>query len=152
MNQGINKLFTKDVVYINENASLMDANDIMNNHNFRHLPVVNNENYLVGILSKSDFSALKYVDTRFTGFNVKMVMSSPVKTVSKFTTVSDVAKIFIEQKLNCVVVAGDDELIGIVTSEDLIKLLIEYPAAYKNDDQLDLAALAEEGWISATFN
>jgi len=152
MNQVINHLFTKDVIYINEDASLLDANDIMNNHNFRHLPVVNDKNYLVGILSKSDFAALKYVDTRYTGFTVKMVMSSPVKTVSKYSRVSDVAKIFLEQKLSCVVIAGDDELVGILTTEDLLKLLVDYPRAYKDDEQIDLAALAEDGWISATFN
>lgn len=152
MEQLINKLYSKNVIHISQDASLSEANDLMNNYNIRHLPVVNEENYLVGILSKSDYIALKYVDSRFKGFCVKDVMTSPVKVVSHFTKVTDVAKLFLVNKLSSVLIARNDELAGILTTEDLLKLLADYPEKMRQYEELDLAALADEGWVSATFN
>ena len=117
MEQSINKLYTKNVIHINQEAPLNEANELMNNYNIRHLPVVNDENYLVGILSKSDYVALKYVDSRFKGFFVKDVMTSPVKIVSQFTKVSEVAKLFLVNKLSSVLISNkEDELAGILTT------------------------------------
>lgn len=47
-------LMITDVISINENASLMKAPVLMNKYNVRRLPVVNNDNKLVGIITRMD--------------------------------------------------------------------------------------------------
>ncbi len=150
MRQQIKNIFSEDLVTIKENANLSEADDLMNNYNIRHLPVVNLDNELVGILSKSDYSALRYIDSRFVNHKVNVFMSSPVKMVRPTASVKSVAQIFIEKKINCVIVADENEMLGILTSEDLIRLLAEENEFLKGMEQLDLAALADEGWISMT--
>lgn len=150
MQQSIQRIYTKNVIKINENESLFQANDLMNNYNIRHLPVVDNEEYLVGLLSKTDFYGLRLHDSRFTGFTVKDVMSNPVKMVTPNTKVSHVVEIMLAHKISCVLIANHEELLGILTTEDLLKLLIDLQTAQRDLQILDLAALAEEGWISAT--
>jgi len=47
-------LMIRNVVSISENASLMKAPVLMNNHNVRRLPVVSKDNTLVGIITRMD--------------------------------------------------------------------------------------------------
>lgn len=149
METSIKKIFTKQVVSINHKAELNTANEMMNNYNIRHLPVVDDESYLVGIISKSDFNGLKYSDSRFSGFQVKDVMSSPVKMVSSSAKVSEVAEIMLSAKISCVLIAKDDDMIGILTTDDLLRLLVQTEALQAAMDEFDLEMLAEEGWISS---
>ncbi len=150
MLSGIKSIYSKNLITIKQNENLDKAEDLMNNYNIRHLPVLDEDQILVGILSKSDYSAIKYVDTRLNKFNVKTFMSSPVKAISKAASVREVAELFISKKLNCLIVVDDQEAIGIITSEDLIRLLANNSDFINEAEQLDLAALADEGWISGT--
>lgn len=150
METSVNKIYTRQVVNIQQDADLSTANDMMNNYNIRHLPVVDHDNFLVGILSRSDFNGLKFVDSRFSGFKVKQVMTSPVKIVSVTAKVSEVAETMLSAKISCVLVAKDDEMIGILTTDDLLRLLVKVDAMQDAVDEFDLEALVDEGWISAT--
>lgn len=150
MKQQIKNIFSDDLVTIKEGASLAEADDLMNNYNIRHLPVMNADCELVGILSKSDYAGLKYIDSRYTNHKVNIFMSSPVEMVRTTATVKHVARMFIEKKINSVLVTDDTEVIGILTSEDLLRILAEDSGFVAGMEQLDLAALADEGWISMT--
>ena len=151
MEQTINRIYSNHLVTIEADADLISADEKMNNYNIRHLPVVDAENVLVGLISKSDFIALKLMDSRMKPFTVKDVMSSPVKAVAKTASVQEVARLFVNKKISSVIVVDNQEAVGIVTVEDLIKLLAEKPELIEESEQLDLAALAEEGWISNTI-
>ena len=150
MENKINRIYTKKLVSIKEDSTLAEAEDLMNNYNIRHLPVVDSEDILVGLLSKSDFIGLKYADSRMKGFVVRDLMSSPVKAVAPDAKVQEVAKLFIDKKISCALVIKQDEAVGIVTSEDLLRLLVEKDTRLEAE-QLDLAAMADEGWISMTM-
>ncbi len=150
MYEQIKNHFSKNVITISQEESLSQADDMMNNYNIRHLPVVDQDNTLVGIISKSDFVALKYVDSRLKDYKVRTFMSTPVKAVRKTTSIKEVAKLFVDKKISSVVVVDEKEVIGILTSEDLIRLLAGDNDYLNETEQLDLAALAEDGWISMT--
>lgn len=152
METTINRIYSNHLVTIQLTADLVTAEEKMNNYNIRHLPVVDAENILVGLLSKSDFIALKLVDSRMKTFKVRDVMSSPVKAVGKNATVQEVARLFVNKKISSVIVVDNQEAVGIVTAEDLIKLLAEKPEMIEESEQMDLAALAEAGWISNTIS
>jgi acetoin utilization protein AcuB len=151
MGQTINRIYSNHLVTTDLNADLSSAEEKMNNYNIRHLPVVDADNILVGLISKSDFIALKLIDSRMKPFKVKDVMSSPVKAVGKTASVQDVARLFVNKKISSLIVVDNQEAVGIVTAEDLIKLLAEKPELVDESEQLDLAALAEAGWISNTI-
>ena len=150
MKQQIKNIFSDNLVTIKEDESLSAADDLMTNCNIRHLPVVNKNNKLIGMLSKADYAALRYSDSKFANHKVKVFMSSPVKVVSPTATVRSVARIFMEKKISSVIVSDDTGMVGILTSEDLIRLLAEENEFLKDMEQLDLASLADEGWISMT--
>lgn len=149
METHIRHIFKKDLVTLRDTDTLHEADELMNNYNIRHLPVVDDTNTLVGILAKSDFIGLKHVDSRMRDFSVKSLMSSPVKTVSLTAKVKAVAQLFVSKKISCAMVSDGVEIVGIVTSEDLIRMLADHEE-FGDELQMDLAELASEGWISTT--
>ena len=50
----ISKSMTRDVVTIDKKANILDATDKMINRKIRHLPVVEHDNRLIGIVSDRD--------------------------------------------------------------------------------------------------
>lgn len=150
METHVKHIFSKNLVTLRDTDTLHQAEDLMNNYNIRHLPVVDDTNTLVGILSKSDFIGLKHVDSRLRDFSVKSLMSSPVKTVDINAKVKAVAQLFVSKKISSCLIMDNGEVVGIVTSEDLIRMLANREESGDADQQMDLAELASEGWISAT--
>jgi len=51
LDQSLNNVMTKNVITIQEDSSLNEARRTIQTHKTRHLPVVNQENKLVGLLS-----------------------------------------------------------------------------------------------------
>lgn len=152
MQKNIKEIYSKNLITVYQDLVVGEANEIMNNHNFRHLPVVDKKGFLVGIISKSDFMGLKYVDTRLTQFTIKQIMSSPVATISQFAKVKDVAQMFIEKKISAAVIIKDEEAAGIVTTEDLLRLLAQPDEKKYGVQEMDILSLASEGWISFAKN
>jgi predicted transcriptional regulator len=150
METQIKNILSKDLITVQETDSLQQAEDLMNNYNVRHLPVVDASRTLTGLLSRQDFSALRYVDSRLQQFKVKNFMSSPVISVGLNSKVKAVAQLFVAKKISSALIINNGEVAGIVTSEDLIKILAEAEDLSAEAEQMDLSELASEGWISST--
>ena len=133
---------TREVVFVNRTTPLKDVADILNRNDISGLPVVDDENKVVGIISEKDFLfSMGTKETRtFMGVvahclknkgcvaismqkqKAQDIMSSPAVTVSENTLVSEIAGIFTEKKINRTPVTDrNDILIGIVTRTDIVK-------------------------------
>ena len=133
---------TREVVFVNRTTPLKDVADILNRNDISGLPVVDDENKVVGIISEKDFLfSMGTKETRtFMGVvahclknkgcvaismqkqKAKDIMSFPAVTVSENTLVSEIAGIFTEKKINRTPVTDSNNiLIGIVTRTDIVK-------------------------------
>jgi len=133
---------TEEVVFVNRTTPLKDVADILNRHDISGVPVVDDENKVVGVISEKDFLFnMGAKETRtFMGVvahclknkgcvaismqkqKAQDIMSSPAVTVSENTLVSEIASIFTEKKINRTPVTDpNDILIGIVTRTDIVK-------------------------------
>ena len=118
---------TRDVIVAAPDLSLRDAQRIMDALRIRHLPVVR-AGKVVGILSDRDV----LLRTRLDGdtptvedTSVEAAMSPCPISCRPNTTVSWLAETMVSVKIDAVPVVGvDDRLLGIVTSSDLLALLI----------------------------
>jgi acetoin utilization protein AcuB len=112
---------TRDIVVVPPSARLSEARRVMDRMHIRHLPVVAG-GALVGILSDRDLLRQQGDDrARLCGD----VMTPSPLICSPDTSVSQVAALMIDHKVDCVPVVSGGTLVGLVTSTDLLELLIQ---------------------------
>jgi IMP dehydrogenase len=118
-----------DPVIVKPGQTLQDAEDIMASYKISGVPVVDDNNKLLGILTNRDM--------RFTkdfSFNVEEKMTNmPLVTAKEGTTLEEAADIMHANKIEKLPIVNDqDNLIGLITIKDINKKR-EYPNANKDE-------------------
>ncbi|MBD3823287.1 MAG: IMP dehydrogenase [Epsilonproteobacteria bacterium] len=118
-----------DPVYVHPDATIGEANNIMNEYKISGVPVVDGHNKLLGILTNRDMRFEK--DMRKL---VKDVMTKmPLITAKKGISLDDAADIMHQNKIEKLPVIDDEGFLkGLVTIKD-IKKRIEYPNSNKDE-------------------
>ena len=118
-------------------ADLQSSFEKMKSRNFRHLPVVSENNEVVGIISDRDFQRAMQIDeadyfssrVACASFDpqakVRDYMCWPVQTISEECSIVEVAHMMIAKKISAVLVSRQSTIIGILTTEDMLRALIE---------------------------
>ena len=116
---------TRSLLTVRWNLSLEDAWKMMKERSIRHLPVLDAEGGLIGILSDRDVKrAMDPVHSTFMqGAIVGDFMSWPILSVEQDASLLDALAILLEQKVSAVLVTKNNFPSGILTSEDLLRLL-----------------------------
>ena len=117
------EIMSRDVVYIAPGASLKEAYAVMRSVGVRHLPVVD-KHKLVGILSDRD--VLPFTRNHVVvqdGFVDEVMAESPIVASPK-TTIARLAEHMLEYKIDSIPVVDGERMVGLVTSTDLIALLL----------------------------
>lgn len=125
-------LMTPEPMTVNENNSLLLVWERMSIGRIRHIPVVRGSR-LVGLVSSRDILAAspsRLVDEdedmareMLSRVPVGEVMKRELITVRADTDVETACNLLLENKFDCLPVVDDgDELIGIVTASDFLKL------------------------------
>lgn len=132
----IDKIMVKDVVSIDRYTRFSDLRKILEHYDFHHLPVIDDGNRLIGMVSATDilkhslsasFFAPSEVNESFLDRNISVntIMQTQMVTVPPTTEIHEAAKILYHSKFNCLPVVDDDNLLmGIVTTKDLVGQLI----------------------------
>ncbi|MFV0143921.1 CBS domain-containing protein [Empedobacter falsenii] len=127
------QIMAKVLIAVPANKKLSEVNELFKEYNIRHIPVTEGAK-LVGVVSKNDVSRLGYgvgdVDTKalnalYDTYELKDVMVKEPVTVSSDTNIKDVAEILSQQSFHSLPVVDNDEVVGIVTSTDLVNYLLE---------------------------
>lgn len=131
----VSVIMTKNVIKLNKTDNLIKAEKLFKKHKIRHIPVVDG-NKIVGMLSYTDLLRISFVDavdddaeevdvTLYNMFTIEQVMAKKLITVSPETTIKETAEILSKNEFHALPVCLGDLLVGIVTTTDLIKYLID---------------------------
>ncbi len=125
---------TRQVTTLGRNETLKSADDIMRLGRIRHLPVVDDDGNLAGIVTQRDLfhggllRALGYGaharDKALDGLVVKEAMKTEVLTTSASTPLAQAASLMLERKVGCLVVVDGAKVVGILTEADFVKLAV----------------------------
>ena len=129
----VKDLMQTDIATLRTNDTLDVAEDIMGMGRFRHLPVVQANNRLVGIVSQRDLlrasvsSFLResaHKQQQWLGkIAVRDVMSKGVVAVEADAEIEDALKVLLIEKFGCLPVIEKKKLVGILTDTDLLEYL-----------------------------
>ncbi|MFD2568637.1 CBS domain-containing protein [Pseudotenacibaculum haliotis] len=131
----VSTIMTKDLITVNHTDDLTTAEKLFKTHNIRHIPVVSGKE-IIGMLSFTDLLRISYadavdeyetdVDTMvYNMFTIEQVMAKALVKVSPQTTIKEVAEILAEKEFHALPIVDNSELVGIVTTTDLIEYLLE---------------------------
>lgn len=131
----VSKIMTNQVTTLGLEKTLYDAEKLFKANKFRHIPVVQGED-LIGMLSLTDLMRISFVDSYgdeegqidtavYDLLSIDQVMVANPVAVSPDQTIREVAEILAEREFHALPVVEGTKLVGIVTTTDLIKYLLD---------------------------
>ena len=121
-------IMTTDLVTVRPDASIEEAIEILLNQRISGLPVTDDDGRLVGVITEFALLAVTY-DKRVKNHTVNQHMTREVITVDINDPVSRIADLCIVHRVRRVPVMQDGRLIGIIARRDVLRALVESPAA-----------------------
>jgi CBS domain-containing protein len=134
-NVRVSELMTRPVRTLGQNEKLSVADALMRTERIRHLPVVDEEGRVVGIVSQRDlfFSALVQAigfgsathGRMLSSILVKEVMTENVVTATPETLITAAARIMVDRKIGCLPVIDGETLVGILSESDIVSAVAQ---------------------------
>jgi acetoin utilization protein AcuB len=122
------------VVTVPPDMPFQDALRLMQQKNFRRLPVVDDKGKLVGIVAERDLlyaspspaTSLSVWEMNYMLSKIKVnrLMTPEVITTTPETTIEDAAHLMVVKRVGGLPVVEGDEVVGIITETDIFKTLV----------------------------
>jgi len=138
------------LITVSPDTSVLKARELMDQHKISHLPVTDGRAHLLGIVTDRDLKQawaspastlsvyeLTYVLQKLT---VETIMTCDLVTATPDMTIERAARLIHDHKIGALPVVKDEKLVGIITSTDLMEVLLM--ALGMSDDSSRLSILA----------
>lgn len=128
-------LMTEKTVFAKKTDSLESIYDAMSEYGMRHVPIVDSEKTVIGIVSHRDLvraclhlrDQLPMAEMRdfMRNTRVETVMSYSVETIAPDDPIEEAGLTMLENKFSCLPVVEGQRLIGIITESDFVRHVIQ---------------------------
>jgi acetoin utilization protein AcuB len=130
----VREIMTTDITTLREDEALLDATLVLARAGFRHVPILRGDQ-LVGIVTSTDVKhytpsilsgipAEEYNRLMETTPLVKIMTRNPI-TIEPDKTVYEAARLLYDRRIGCLPVVENGALKGIVTTSDMLNVLIQ---------------------------
>jgi len=132
----VSRSMTREVITVDQEATIFDAQELLAKNKIRHLPIIDKDRRLIGIITDRDIrSALPYNSLmepcseeereRVSKFKVKDIMTKEPITISPAYTIQDALMMIQNSNVGALPVVDDDhKLKGIISVRDLLRAFI----------------------------
>ena len=131
----VRELMSGEVTTLRRNDQLSIADDVMRLGRIRHLPVLDEDDQLIGIVSQRDLfrgalaRALGYgahAQQKLLGqLLVKEIMTNDPLSIGPDAPAAEAARLMLERKVGALPVIEAGRLVGILTESDFVKRFVE---------------------------
>ena len=142
----LNAIMTTELITLLPTANLAEARELMHRNKIHHLPVVDDNNTLIGLVTLTNVlaatdSILRDPDNSIhpSGVIVKDIMVTDVATVDERASLRQAALFLEKHRIGCLPVVTDGMLQGIITETDFVAVainLLEQLEESEPDDDL----------------
>ena len=134
---------TRLPVTVTGETTVQQALRVIDERQVRHLPVLDTDGALVGIVSEKDLLRAN------SGDPVEEIMTRDVITATEYTALEEAARIMTDHKISSLPVVRDGKLVGIITETDLFEIFMELLAAREEGVRLTLLVPEEQGMLAS---
>ncbi len=132
----VRDLMTRELLTHKPDDTLQDAEHTMGEHQIRHIPVVDEDGKIAGLVSQKEFLSEAFrITDKFGAHNLpsylaktplKQCMKTDVITVGEDMPLTEAGQLLREKKQGCLLVTdADNRLSGMLSSQDFVRLAIE---------------------------
>lgn len=126
----VSDLMTSKLRTLGANATVEDALNLLEELFIRHVPIVDEEGRLLGLVTQRDLLAWEH--KKMPDVPIREVMRTGLVTASPSQTLRSAAETMIFNKYGCLPVVDDGLLVGIITETDFLKLAI-FPVGRRSE-------------------
>jgi CBS domain-containing protein len=126
---------TDRVYTLGPQDDLEELLELMDDHRIRHVPVVDRDGDLVGLVSQRDLARgalgpqdalpLSVQQELLRRRKVREIMSTEIETVDPDVALDAAAQMMLESKIGCLPVVEGEHLVGILTEADFVRCYLE---------------------------
>jgi len=127
------EIMTREPYSLGPDDSLASARQMMTEHHIRHIPVLSGDGSLIGLVSQRDVLAAEDStvlneeggpDSRDQYVAISSIMTTPVQSVEESAGLRGTAMHLQKNKLGCLPVLNEGQLVGIITDSDFVAIAI----------------------------
>lgn len=150
----VEEIMNRHVYSLSPTNTVNDAVRLMREKKIRHLPIVDGQGTVVGIITEHDVknalpSCLKEEpNSTIHQTPIEEIMTKNPIIGHPLDFVEEVAVTFYETKISCLPIVSGGELIGIITTTDLLYTYIELTGAHKPSSKIDIRVSDKPGTLS----
>jgi CBS domain-containing protein len=131
----VREVMSQPATVIEWGASILDASALMEERGVRRLPVVDDENIVIGVISSGDVREATSVYSTASPYapdqdeillDVDEVMTTPALTMTPDATLLDAVRLLVERKIGGIpIVDARGRPLGMITESDIFRLLLQ---------------------------
>ncbi|AKS39263.1 acetoin utilization protein AcuB [Anoxybacillus gonensis] len=150
----VEQMMKTDVIALKPSNTIADALNVVKQKNIRHLPIVDEEYHVIGIVTDRDlrdaspsiFHANEHVEDLQKPLST--IMKTNVITGHPLDFVEEVAALFYEHRISCMPIVKENKLVGIITESDLLYTLVQLTGAHQPGSQIEIKVPNRTGMLS----
>ncbi|HEU19135.1 MAG TPA: CBS domain-containing protein [Deltaproteobacteria bacterium] len=160
----VGRRMTRNLITVTPDTSILKAKNLLKQYNIEQVPVVEGRT-LVGIITDRDIrensaspaSTLSIHELNYLLSEMKVgeIMTKRLYTVSPGTTIEDAVVLINEKRVNALPVVVGTELVGIITTCDMLNVLLEVMGVGTPSARVELtlsSSMGEIGKIASIVN
>jgi CBS domain-containing protein len=136
-------LMTAPVITVQPWTSAKEAAELLSTHGFTALPVIDDDEGLIGIVTEADLirgripvdvrNAHDHHEAIAAGKTVGDLMTSPATAMSTGADVADLCQALVDARIRAMPIVDGSTVVGIVTRGDIVRVLARHDSAIARD-------------------
>ncbi|CAM3762449.1 acetoin utilization AcuB family protein [Mesobacillus zeae] len=149
----VEEIMKTDVATLTIENTIEDAVKLMENKKIRHIPILDINGILAGLVTDRDIRAAMPSIFHFNEHldelknPLKSIMKTDLITGHPLDFVEEIAALFYEHHIGCLPIVSDEKLAGIVTETDMLHTLVELTGALQPGSQIEVKVPNKSGML-----
>ena len=140
----IHALMIQNPITITSHTSISEAIELMKINSIRHLPVVSEDDFLMGFITLSDLKQ-GLIPSMLGDLNLQDLMIKDPITVGPDDDLETAAQLIYNHKIGGMPVVKDGRLTGIITATDILRTFIDMMGILSSTSRIDVVVGEQPG-------